>query len=256
MKKELDIKIYKTAEEICEYVLKTFEIRYTANGMVKTLGRLGYSYKKATSIPGKMDISKQESFVELYESNYKKISTDEKVYFVDGCHPTYNNHIGYGWIRTGATGNFVIKSPTGRERINLLGAYSQKEGESIVFDYKKLNQHTVVDFLNKLRSLNGDKKIHFICDNASYLHAKLVRAEAEKLNIHIVYLPSYSPNLNLIERYWGFMKKYVLRNCYYETFDYFKSAILEFCKNKSDEIKEKLLKYIPEKFHLIKPMLT
>jgi transposase len=248
LKKELDSKLYRTANEIREYILLTFNVNYTVKGLVQTLHRLGYSYKKVTKVPGKLDVDEQELFVSVYEKNYKNLPKGKKVYFIDGCHPTFNNHFGYGWIKTGSI--FEVKSQDGRKRINLLGAYNPKDSEVEVFDYPVLNRDSVVLFLEELRKMNGEDEITIICDNARYMHAKIVKEIAIRLNIHIEYLPSYSPNLNLIERYWGFLKKRILINHYYESFDIFREAILNFAKNKSIELKEQLRRYIPEKFHL------
>jgi transposase len=254
LKQELDSKIYRRAEEVCEYVWKTFKVRYTVKGMVQTLHRLGYSYKKASSIPGKADRGKQEAFIKRYNRRYKRLSKDEKAYFMDGSHPTFNNHIGYGWIRKGE--RFEIRSQDGRKRINLMGAYNPKDGEVIVEDYETLNRESVIDFFSELRKKNGEKRIHIICDNARYQHAKEVKAAAKEMNIHLDYLPGYSPNLNLIERYWGYLKKQILVNHYYETYEAFREAILKFSRSKSKRLKELLRKYIPEKFHRIEPTFT
>ncbi|MDR0656520.1 MAG: IS630 family transposase [Treponema sp.] len=254
LQQELDSKIYRTSEEICEYVWKTFKVKHTAQGMVQTLHRIGYSYKKASSVPGKADKEKQEAFVRRYKRRYKKLSEDEKVYFMDGNHPTFNNHIGYGWIRKGE--RFEIKSQDDRKRINLLGAYNPKEGEVLLQDYERINGEAVIAFLRELRKRNGEKKLHVICDNARCQHAKEAKAAAKSLKIHLIYLPGYSPNLNLIERYWGFMKKRVLVNHHYETYERFRETILLFSRNKSKRLKELLQRYIPEKFHVIEPVFT
>jgi transposase len=254
LKEELGTKLYRTAEEICEYVLKRFKVKYTAPGMVQTLHRIGYTYKKASSVPGKTDKEKQERFVRRYKRRYKTLSEDEKVYFMDGSHPTFNNHVGYGWIRKGE--RFEIPSQDGRKRINLMGAYNSKEGEVVIRDYDTLNQESVIDFLGRLRMRNGEKRLHVICDNARYQHTKGVKQAARALNIHLVYLPGYSPNLNLIERYWGFMKKRILVNRYYKTYEAFRDAILKFSRSKSKGLKKLLQRYIPEKFHLIEPALA
>jgi transposase len=251
LKEELDSRLYATAEEICEYVLKTFAVQYTAQGMVQTLRRLGYRYKKAGMVPGKMDRSKQEKFVRKYKRRYKNLPEGEKLYFMDGCHPTYNSHAGYGWIAAGK--RFALKSQDGRKRLNLMGAYDPKTGEPIVRDYETLNQESTIDFLKKIKAQNNGKKVHIICDNVRYQYARAVRKTARELGIRMVYLPGYSPNLNLIERYWGYMKKKVLTNKYYETFEKFKTSIMKFSKSKSKKLKRSLLKYIPEKFHLLEP---
>ncbi len=49
--------------------------------------------------------------------------------------------------------------------------------------------------------------------------------KAKSLNIELCFLPSYSPNLNLIERVWKFVKKKCLYSQYYEKFPAFKDAI-------------------------------
>jgi transposase len=254
LKQELDSNLYETSESICEYVWKTFGVRYTPQGMVQTLRRLGYRYKKTTIVPGKMDPEKQKDFVKSYKRRFNRLSDNEKVYFIDGSHPTYNNYAGYGWIAIGK--RFSIKSQDGRMRLNLMGAYDPKTGDVIIREYETLNKESTIDFLRKLKTKNNGKKLFVICDNVRYQYAKAVREEAKVLDIQLIYLPSYSPNLNLIERYWGFLKKNVIVNKYYESFEHFKSAILTFSKNKSKKLKHALLNYIPEKFHLLEPAIA
>jgi transposase len=254
LKNELRTVIYPTAESICEYVKKTFGTEYGVKGMVQLLHRIGFSYKKTTVTPGKANIKQQKRFVKTYEKRYKKHSKKEKVYFLDGCHPTYNNHAGYAWIEKGS--RFEIRSNDGRQRINILGAYDPKNAEEIIYEYATLNQETVIDFLKRLSKRNVGINIHLICDNAKYFYAKAVRKMAEELGIKMIYLPEYSPNLNLIERYWGYLRKKVMINKYYETFEQFKNAILTFSRSKSKKKKIDLLNYIPEKFHLLKPAFS
>jgi transposase len=254
LKHELDCNLYETAESVCEYVKKTFCIRYTTQGMVQTLRRLGYRYKKTTIVPGKVNPEKQRDFVKSYKRRFYRLSDNEKVYFMDGSHPTYNNYAGYGWIAVGK--RFSIKSQDGRMRLNLMGAYDPKAGEAIIREYETLNKESTIEFLRQLRSQNHGKKLYVICDNVRYQHAKAVREESKALKIHLIYLPSYSPNLNLIERYWGYLKKNVLVNKNYESFELFKTAILAFSKNKSKKLKHALLKYIPEKFHILESAIA
>jgi transposase len=251
---ELDSTPYQTAADICDYVQKTFNVRYSPQGMVQTLHRLGYSYKKTCPIPGKADIEKQKEFIKKYETDYKSLPDNEKVYFLDGCHPTFNNHFGYAWIKKGT--DFPIKTQDGRKHLNLMGAYDPKNHETVIKNYETLNRDAVIDFLRLLRKKNGNNRIHIIWDNVPYQHAKEVTDLADKLNVEVVYLPPYSPNLNLIERYWGFLRKKVLQNQFYETFEEFKNAILKFSKRKTLKLKYALASYIPEKFHLYESLAT
>jgi transposase len=254
LKQELRETLYSTSESICKFVLKTFNIKYSVKGMTQLLRRIGFCYKKTSIIPGNINLKKQRKFIKTYERNFKRLKNTEKVYFVDGSHPTYNNYAGYGWIERGK--RFAVKSNSGRERVNLLGAYDPKTGEDVIYDYSTLNQDAAVDFLHKLSILNTGKTLHVIWDNAKYQYAKVVREAATELGIDLIYLPEYSPNLNLIERYWGYLKKKVLVNKYYETFEQFRNSILSFSRSKSKKKKIALQKYIPEKFHILEPAFT
>src|SRR6201992_619791 len=62
-------------------------------------------------------------------------------------------------------------------------------------------------------------------DNARYQKCRLVRDLALSLGIELLFLPTYSPNLNLIERLWKFVKKQCLYSIYYNDFAVFKQAI-------------------------------
>ncbi|MDR3233346.1 MAG: transposase [Planctomycetaceae bacterium] len=73
---------------------------------------------------------------------------------------------------------------------------------------------------------------------------------AEKLKIDLVYLPAYSPNLNLIERYWKFLKKECLYNRYYEKFEDFCSAIDKCVSETPTRYPDKMKSLMTLNFHL------
>ena len=89
-----------------------------------------------------------------------------------------------------------------------------------------------------------------IMDNARYNHAKLVREHIAGSVVEIVYLPPYSPNLNLVERMWKFMKKKVMRNQFYKTFADFVAAIKHFFTDLSDYTDE-LSSLMRDKFQIL-----
>jgi transposase len=79
--------------------------------------------------------------------------------------------------------------------------------------------------LEKLAALNLGIPITIFLDNARYQKCVLVIEKARSLQIELCFLPPYSPNLNLIERVWKFVKKKCLYSKYYEKFPAFKTAI-------------------------------
>ena len=81
-----------------------------------------------------------------------------------------------------------------------------------------INSHSVCELLDKLAALSLGLPMTLVLDNARYQKCYLVRDYAQTLGIELLYLPSYSPHLNLIERLWKYFRKVVLYNAYYETF--------------------------------------
>jgi hypothetical protein len=69
--------------------------------------------------------------------------------------------------------------------------------------------------------------VTLVLDNARYQHAAPVKALARRLRIELLDRPGYSPNLNLIERLWKFVKAEVLACRYRPTFAEFTGAIDE-----------------------------
>ncbi len=84
---------------------------------------------------------------------------------------------------------------------------------------------TVVELLDLLRRERPGRSIYFVLDNARYQRCTLVQEAARQLDIHLVYLPSYSPNLNLIERFWKFLQKQALAGYHFATKQEFEEAI-------------------------------
>ncbi len=148
-----------------------------------------------------------------------------KVFFCDGVHLIYGYEGGKCWSKK----RVCVKSAYGRKRVNCLGfleAVSHKV-ETVMND-SYLNADCVCEGLARLRQKNPDEYLYVILDNAAYQHCKKVRNCAENLNINLVYLPPYSPNLNLIERLWKFLRSIILTNKYYDSFKYFFDRVHDF----------------------------
>lgn len=126
-----------------------------------------------------------------------------------------------------------VKAPAGRRRFNVLGALNAITHELVLITNDSyINAESVCELLRKIASLNHGVLITLVLDNARYQRCKLVTALASELNIELLFLPPYSPNLNLIERLWKFVKKEVLYSKYYYDFDHFKRSISE-CLNQT-----------------------
>jgi transposase len=146
-----------------------------------------------------------------------------------------------------------IKAPSGRKRFNVLGALNALTHELItVTNDAYINSLSVCDLLWQISRLNLTMPVTLVLDNASYQKAKLVQALAGQLNIELLFLPAYSPNLNLIERLWKFVKKQCLYSKYYADFTTFTDAINN-CLNKTHTVyKRELDSLLTLKFQVFK----
>ena len=124
-----------------------------------------------------------------------------------------------------------IKSASGRSRINFTGAVNAKTKEIIsVYNDTYIKAPTVIEFLKMIKKRYRKKQIYVVLDNARY-QCNLVKSVAVKLGIELVFLPSYSPNLNIIERLWKLIKAEVFAATDYENKLDFENAILDFVED-------------------------
>jgi transposase len=215
-------------------VEQRFAVKYTAERMCDLRHRIGCVYKKTKQIPMKADDAAQTEFIEQFEQLQAEKTDEEVHYFIDAVHPTLNSEAHYGWIERGST--HQILSNSGRTRMNLLGALNANEISDIFRkEDKTINYESAQDFLEELGKRNPKAaKIKVFIDNARYFK-KLEKDDliADK-RIEIVRLPTYAPNLNLIERLWRFMKKKVLKNKFHGTAKGFREKVEEFFDNITD----------------------
>lgn len=133
-----------------------------------------------------------------------------------------------------------------------MGAYNPitQETETITND-TYITSTEIVELFKNLREKNGDKIIYIILDNAKYQKCELVRKKSEEYNINIEYLPAYSPNLNLIERLWKWLRKKCLRNKYRESFQEFCCDIKEALSRTGTEYKEEVASMLTLNFQIL-----
>ena len=161
------------------------------------------------------------------------------VLFLDAAHFVHAPFVGFVWCLV----RVIIKSSSGRKRFNVLGAINAISLELItVVNTTYINANSICEMLNKIKKQYGEKVITIILDNARYQKCKLVMELAVELNIELLYLPTYSPNLNLIERLWKFVKNDCLYSKYYDNFAKFRQAIVSSLEE--TQIKKEKLKSV------------
>ena len=248
LSEELDTQIYLTTNAIIDFVKNKFGKIYTASGMRDLLHRLNYEYKKPKLVPGNPDVDAQEEFAQYYEEFMLNKPENTEVLFVDAVHPEHNTMASYGWIKRGETRQ--LKTNSGRERLNLHGAINAETHEVTIIESDTVDEESTIDLLETIRQKYFmASMIYLILDNARYHYSRKVQAYLEGKNIKLVFLPSYSPNLNLIERLWKFFKKKVLYNQYHENITVFRLACIKFFRN-IDQYREEIANFMEAEFHI------
>ena len=90
--------------------------------------------------------------------------------------------------------------------------------------------------------------ITIVLDNARYQRCALVQSVAQSLGIESLFLPTYSPNLNLIERFWKLVKKQCLYSKYYPDHVCFQQAIIACIEQAPDKYQQELASLLTLKF--------
>ena len=199
---------------------------------------IGVSHRKVRSIPAKGNPQAQKEF---HDTKLQPLLAQAKegkraVYFVDAAHFVLGAFLGCLW-------SFVrvfVRTPSGRQRFNVLGALNAITKELVMITNDTyITSVQVCELMRKL-AITATLPITLVLDNARYQRCSMVQELAIELNIALLFLPPYSPNLNLIERLWKLVKKECLYSIYYENFALFRGGIEKFLTTMSHTHQRKL----------------
>ena len=192
--------------------------------------RLGLRWRKTGAIPvppsKTVEEHAREQAVFLQDKREPRLEEarrgQRQVYFVDAAHFVFAPFLGCLWC---AARRFV-RAASGRKRYNVLGTLDAVTHRLIrVTNDAYINAESVCALLRAVAESAVGLPITLVRDNARYQKCALVQTLAASLGIELLYLPGYSPNLNLIERLWRFVRKESLDSIYYEDFTRFTAAL-------------------------------
>jgi transposase len=250
LRKELNTNLYLDSKEVVSWIYTRWGITYTHQGVVDLLNRIGFTYKQTKCVPCEADSEKQEKFLQQLDILLEQTLDNESVvYFADGVHPTHNTRSTHAWIEKGT--ERLQPTLSGRDRVNINAVINAKDPiEVIIEECKSVNAQTTKALYQKIIDANPNKKnIYIISDNARYYRNKELMAWIENTPIKPIFLPPYSPNLNVIERLWKFMRKKIINTKFYRTKEEFRQAILIFFKN-INQYKDELSSLMTLNFHV------
>lgn len=221
--------IYSTSQEIQAYILQTFGVEYSLSAVRGILEKLDFVYKKTSVLPGNFDAEEQAAFLAEMQPFLTEIDENEVILFADAVHPQHNTRSSYAWIKKGQ--DKFIPSNTGRRRLNINGAMNAHHPEEVViYEADTINAEATIALYDKIQQRYQNKeRIYVFGDNARYYrNAQLQAWLTQNPRIVQVFLPPYSPNLNLIELLWKLLRKKCINTHFYPDFKDFRQAILNF----------------------------
>lgn len=212
------------AKQAVERIHKLTGIRLSESQSRRFMKSLGLKLRKTAPVPGKCDHQLQFDFYtrEMLPRLEEARLGERKVLFVDAAHFVLGAFLGLIWCFQ----RIFLKTSPGRQRYNILGAIDSHNQEfTSIRTTENINALTIISLLDLINEKYPIIPVSLVMDNARYQHCNAVKAHAARLDIELLFLPSYSPNLNLIERVWKLTKKRCLTNKYHKDFSGFRTAI-------------------------------
>ena len=247
---------FRNSDQIRDWIQSTFAVSYSSSGVKDLLKRIGVSYHKVSGFLWKADPDKQRAFVKRMMRHKREAKRPgaprTRRYYVDACHPVWGLDLVFCcWLLVGQ--RLLVGMGSGRKRLNILGAYCPDDHEYI--DYRltrdNINGEQFVNFLRLLRSMHPEtERFILYVDGARYYNSPVVKEWLKRHpEFHLSQIPAYSPNVNLIERMWKFMRAKALSR-WHKTFEDMQAAVsqeLDHLDNYRDELRTLMI----ERFHII-----
>jgi transposase len=248
---------FRSSQQIQQWLTDTFVVTYSSSGVKDLLRRIGASYHKVSPFLWKGSPDKQRAFVQKVRRHQREAKREEapltRRYYVDACHPIWGMDLVFCcWLLVGQ--RFLVGVGSGRQRLNILGAYCPDDQEYLDLRLTRgnINGEQFVNLLRLLYAIHPEtEKFILYVDGAKYYQKPVVKEWlARHPQFHLVTLPAYSPNCNLIERLWKLLRKEAF-NRWHKTFEAMQAAVSEVLDHLPNYRRE-LETLMTETFHILK----
>jgi transposase len=256
LKAQVSTGCFRSSDQIRHWIDATFDVKYSPTGVKDLLKRVGVTYHKVSGFLWKGDPDKQHAFVRRLARHRREAQRPgaprTRRYYIDACHPVWGLDLVFCcWLLLGQ--RLLVGMGSGRKRLNILGGYCPDDHEYVDFRLTRdnINGEQFVNFLRLLWSLHPEtERFILYVDGARYYGSPVVKEWLRRHpEFHLSPIPAYSPNVNLIERLWKFMRAKALCR-WHKTFDAMQTAVSEVLDH-LENYRSELQTLMTEQFHII-----
>lgn len=253
---QVNATLYTDVRAIQAWLKQTYQVHYSVSGLTDLLHRLNFTYKLTTAVPCEADAAAQTAFLAHLATLEAKVEAKQAVlYYADATHPTHNTRCTRAWCQVGH--ERALLTVSGRERVNLNAALNAYVPTQLLLDEtSRVDAHSTRRLYERLLAAHPDTPtLYVICDNARYYKNKDLTIWLADKRIVQVFLPPYSPNLNLIERLWKYLRQKIINTTFYRTKGQFRTAVLSFF-DRLPEFGQDLASLLTRNFHILDSQLN
>jgi transposase len=256
LKAQVSTGCFHNSDPIRHWIDSTLGVKYSSTGVKGLLERIGGTYHKVSGFLWKGDPDQQQAFVTRVARHQRERrrpgAPRTRRYYADACHPIWGlDLVSSCWLLLGQ--RFLVGMGSGRQRLNILGAYCPDDHEYVDLRLTRdnINGEQFVNFLRLLRSMHPETaKFILYVDGAKYYRSLVVKEWLQRHpEFHLSRIPAYSPTGNLIERLWKFLRTKALCR-WHQTFEAMQTAVSEVLDH-LENYRGELQALMTEKFHII-----
>lgn len=148
--------------------------------------------------------------------------------------------ISYDWMQTNT--RRLLKMNRSGQKDCIIGGVSPQTGDTVFIQTDRTDSQTVSMFIQELSENYSEYENILILDNASFHVSQDSTDFPIPKNIKLLYLPTYSPDLNPIERLWKYFKDEFINNRFFENIYHLRNTVNDALYNLLD--KQSLVKSI------------
>lgn len=241
-----------TTKKVRAVVAAIFAITCARSTLWLCLVRLGLAWKKTKKILAKANTAKRADYLDEFENLFDELRRGERtLIYIDEAHIHQDMDHGYGWAPVGRPHRVASTSPGLHAKINWYGAYDFTNGRALIWSYPMCNGANTADFLARVAEWARDRpRVTVIWDGSPVHRAIVARDRAAALDLELVVLPAYSPDLNPIEGLWKWLRESVTQGICHDSVEALFAASMTFIESINSDPLAMIQRLWP-KMHLV-----